>query len=116
MIILLGFAASILVFLVCFWFFSNTNQLPAKSAPEANLVSKASSSEESSPFTISSKDIDAIAGDDVITTQLNLARAYMETGRTNLAKSILKSAILRGSEEQQIEANQLIQNLANMTQ
>ena len=103
MIILLGFASSILVFLISFWFFSKTD-----SSLGANPKAKV---HDQSPFSISSRDIHAIAGDDVITTQLDLARAYMETGRTQLAKNILKNAIVHGSPEQQDEAKQLILTL-----
>lgn len=55
-----------------------------------------------------SEDILAIAGDDVITTQLDLARAYIETGRKQLAKTILESVAQQGSAPQQQEARHLL--------
>lgn len=61
------------------------------------------------PITISSKDITAIAGEDKIATQLDLARAYIETGRKQLAKKILDDVLRRGAEIQQQEAQRLIQ-------
>ncbi|MBV9576225.1 MAG: hypothetical protein JO149_06345, partial [Gammaproteobacteria bacterium] len=41
--------------------------------------------------------ISAIAGDDVIATQLDLARAYIETGSKLAAKMILEEVIAQGS-------------------
>lgn len=60
------------------------------------------------PITITSHDINAIAGDDIIATQLDLARAYIETGKSQLAKKILKHAMEKGSPSQQQEANSLL--------
>jgi FimV-like protein len=51
--------------------------------------------------------MNAIAGDDVITTQLDLARAYIETGRKQLAVQILDYVIEHGNPDQQQEAKQL---------
>lgn len=48
------------------------------------------------------------AGEDEITTQLDLARAYIETGKQNLAKTILHSVISQGNVTQQEEAQQLL--------
>jgi FimV-like protein len=59
-------------------------------------------------FTISSHDINAIAGDDVIATQLDLARAYIETGRKQLAKKILIYVLTQGTVNQQQEAQRLL--------
>ena len=105
MIILIGFASSLLVFFVFFWVFSNadTKETKALAATRASLANK--------NFTISSKDIETIAGDDVMTTQLDLARAYIETERKNLARSILKNVLQHGSMEQKQEAKRLIANL-----
>ncbi|SRR5579883_971314 len=61
-----------------------------------------------SPLTITSHDITAIAGDDVMATQLDLARAYIETGRKLLAKKILEHVIEQGSYAQQNEAKNLL--------
>jgi FimV-like protein len=56
---------------------------------------------------VSIQDVHAIAGDDVIATQLDLARAFVEAGRKHLAKPILKQVMIEGSESQQQEARQL---------
>lgn len=48
------------------------------------------------------------AGEDEITTQLDLARAYIETGKEHLAKTILHSVITQGNVTQQEEAQQLL--------
>jgi FimV-like protein len=53
-------------------------------------------------------DVTAISGDDVIATQLDLARAYLEVGQGNLAKGILESVAKKGTEIQKIEAQQLL--------
>lgn len=55
-----------------------------------------------------SYDYSVIAGDDVIATQLDLARAYIETGKSYLAKNILESVIKQGSDAQQKEAQYLL--------
>lgn len=60
---------------------------------------------------ISSQDIKAIAGDDVMTTQLDLARAYIEMGKKQLAKKILQHVKDNGNSMQQDDAQQLMQNL-----
>lgn len=57
---------------------------------------------------VTSNDISAIAGDDVIATQLDLARAYIETGRVSLAKKILEYVCDNGTESQQEEAVRLL--------
>lgn len=54
------------------------------------------------------QNLTAIAGEDVLTTQLDLARAYIEAGRKQLAASILESVIKQGTAEQQQEAQQLM--------
>lgn len=56
----------------------------------------------------SDDDFTAIAGDNVIATQLDLARAYLETGNNQLAKEILQMVMLKGNYSQQIEAKHLI--------
>lgn len=61
-----------------------------------------------SAITVTSGDINAIAGEDVLATQLDLARAYIETGRKQLAKKILEYVVDQGSHAQQQEAQHLI--------
>lgn len=59
-------------------------------------------------ITITSSDISAIAGEDVLATQLDLARAYIETGRKQLAKKILEYVVQQGSDAQRSEARILL--------
>src|SRR5579864_5975015 len=59
------------------------------------------------PVNVTANDMQAIAGDDVIATQLDLARAYIETGKKQLAKKILEQVMTQGSDSQQQEARQL---------
>lgn len=58
-------------------------------------------------------DFSAIAGDDIVTTQLDLARAYMETGKKQSAKDILESVIAQGSFQQQEEARRLLASVCS---
>lgn len=52
--------------------------------------------------------LSSIAGDDIITTQLDLARAYLETDRKKLATEILEYVMQQGNPSQQREAQQLM--------
>jgi FimV-like protein len=57
-------------------------------------------------------DIASISGDDdLLTTQLNLARAYIEIDKKPTAKKILKNIIAQGSSQQKEEAQQLLNYL-----
>lgn len=60
---------------------------------------------------VTSSDISAIAGDDVMATQLDLARAYVETGRFLLAKKILDHVREHGNRIQQQEASELLKTI-----
>jgi FimV-like protein len=53
-------------------------------------------------------DLTSIAGDDIIATQLDLARAYIETNNKQTAKQVLKSVIRQGSKTQKAEAKILL--------
>lgn len=66
------------------------------------------SEKKAAAITITSHDFTAIAGEDVLATQLDLARAYIETGRKKLAKKILMHVVEQGSPAQQDEAQRLI--------
>ncbi len=64
---------------------------------------------KSNPQTlITSSDIKAIAGEDVLATQLDLARAYIELDKKSIAKQILAHVIKNGAEPLQKEASQLM--------
>lgn len=57
------------------------------------------------------QDMQAIAGDDVFTTQLDLARAYIELGHQKLAKQILEHVINQGDDNQKQAAQALLSTL-----
>lgn len=110
MIILIGVLATLLIFLVLFWFFSNADLSYSKEDAVAALNNAQKATPKPKAFTISSKDIETIAGDDLMITQLDLARAYIETERRNLAKSILTNVARQGNAEQKIEARRLMES------
>jgi FimV-like protein len=56
-------------------------------------------------------DLSTIAGDDIITTQLDLAKAYIEMKQKKLAKAMLKQTIRQGSVTQQATARQLLKTI-----
>lgn len=72
--------------------------------PKIENVSQSSSA-------ISSHDIKAIAGEDVMTTQLDLARAYIEMDNKQLAKKILEEVLEHGDQFHKQEAHALISTL-----
>lgn len=53
-------------------------------------------------------DLSPIAGDDVFSTQLDLARAYLETNNKHLAQPILHLVVEQGSKTQAAEAKLLL--------
>lgn len=57
---------------------------------------------------ITSQDIKAIAGEDIMATQLDLAQAYIELDKKKLAKKILDHVVEHGNAFQQQEACALI--------
>jgi FimV-like protein len=63
------------------------------------------------PVVITSQDIKAIAGDDIMSTQLDLARAYIELNKFGLAKKILEHVLENGNTAQQQAATQLLASL-----
>ncbi len=75
------------------------DEAPQKTEPSIKPTTK---------LVVTSQDISAIAGDDVISTQLDLARAYIETGKTQLAKKILEYVEVHGDIVQQDEAQRLL--------
>ncbi len=64
------------------------------------------------PPLATNKDITAIAGEDVISTQLDLAKAYIEMDQHELAKKILKDALKSGSTDQRQKARELFEALS----
>jgi pilus assembly protein FimV len=66
---------------------------------------------KTAPRIMTNQHIDSIAGDDVMTTQLDLARAYIEMDEIKLAKEILSNVIQDGNPLQQRQAQHLITGL-----
>lgn len=60
---------------------------------------------------LSAEDVSAIAGDDAVATQLDLARAYIESGKAQLAKNILEFIAEQGSSVQQQEVKRLLRTI-----
>lgn len=57
------------------------------------------------------KDLKGIAGEDLMSTQLDLARAYIEMDEKKIAKTILDHVKQKGNLNQQKEAERLILSL-----
>lgn len=53
-------------------------------------------------------DLSVIAGEDIVATQLDLARAYIEINQKPLAQTILESVLQQGNVAQQEEARHLL--------
>ena len=56
------------------------------------------------------EDISAIAGDEIVDTQLDLARAYIESGMSELAKPILLDILKNGQGVSKQAARQLLES------
>lgn len=56
-------------------------------------------------------DVTDIAGEDPMATQLDLARAYIETGKKQFAKIILAAVIREGNASHQEEAQRLLSSI-----
>jgi FimV-like protein len=56
-------------------------------------------------------DIHAVAGDDVLSTQLDLAKAYIEMNQKKIASEMLNAILKKGSNRQKDEARHLISSL-----
>lgn len=71
-----------------------------------------SPSSASADLTISTPSgIRAIAGDNLLSTQLDLARAYIDSGKNPLAKTILETVVEEGDSVHQEEAQRLLSTL-----
>ena len=53
-------------------------------------------------------DVSAISGEDPVATQLDLAKAYIESGKSQLARIILAAVIKNGNAVNQEEAQRLL--------
>lgn len=56
-------------------------------------------------------DVNAISGEDPAATQLDLAKAYIESGKGQLAKIILTAVIREGNSPYQDEAQRLLRTI-----
>lgn len=72
---------------------------------------KTNHNHSSNQIVITSHDIKAVSGGDIFATELDLARAYYEMGKYNLAKKILLHVAEKGSGEQQLIALDLLEAL-----
>jgi len=90
---------SILIFIVGLYFIFRRSK--------SKLITTIVTAEHShqSGFT---NDLTAIAGDDIMATQLDLARAYIETDKKQSAKTILEYVVKQGNVAQREEAQQLL--------
>jgi len=96
-----------IIILISLFFFRRQKPIRASAYSALPLVEN----KKNIPITITSQDIRAIAGDDVITTQLDLARAYIEIGKKKLAKKILDHVMEHGNVNQKLAAQQLMMAL-----
>lgn len=101
LILLIG-GGSLLLFLIGLYWILKPRRITA-----AKIISLKEQKQEEAH----AKHISAIAGDDVMSTQLDLARAFIETGKTHSAKDILDVVIANGSGSQRLEAQRLQQHL-----
>lgn len=81
---------------------------PAKSSTKASVIATNIVNENNNMKLDLPSDLAAISGDDLIATQLDLARAYLETDNKPLAKSMLDNILIQGNKAQQQEAQQLL--------
>ena len=75
------------------------------------ILISSTNSPQTKPKLPLNKDLDAIAGDDIMATQLDLAKAYIEMNQKKSAKKMLKSVAKQGTKVQQAEAHRLIKSL-----
>jgi len=64
-------------------------------------------------ITQSRESLSSIAGDDIVATQLDLSRAYIETGQLSAAKPLLQSVMQSGNDLQKKEAEHLLKQVAD---
>src|SRR5437899_12982989 len=94
---------SLIIFLTgLYWILSSSASKTVMPAPDKVRQNEDEKIAKTS-FTITKNDIAAISGEDAISTQLDLARAYIESGRKQLAKKILDYVVLQGSNTQKKE-------------
>lgn len=104
---------AVLILTTGVYFIFRKQKINSKLLPEPTVKKQQKSAAQA--ITITSQDISAIAGDDVMATQLDLARAYIESGRKILAKRILEHVAEFGKIAQQREAQNLLTFLQQET-
>ena len=77
---------------------------------QQRVVAKAFKPTPAAEF-LTNKQVDVIAGENPIATKLDLARAYIEMGKKNLAKSILLNVQKQGTDLQKQQAKKLFETL-----
>lgn len=89
--------------------------VPAKKSRTSNpgTPKKARKVSDKAMLTEALNDVSAISGEDPIATQLDLAKAYIESGKSQLAKIILASVIRDGSSTYQDEAQRLMNGISS---
>jgi FimV-like protein len=75
------------------------------------LIRKRRSKNQRSEDRFTHKDFNRIAGEDVISTQLDLAKAYIEMDKIKLAKDVLKQVIKQAKGDSKQAARQLMKTL-----
>jgi len=84
---------------------------PQRVKPTATPKPRAVKNDTATAADESPADVTSIAGENIYSTQLDLARAYIETGKVSLAKKILTSVKAQGDAIQQQEAQQLLSTI-----
>ncbi len=84
---------------------------PLRVKPTATPKPRAVKNYTSTATDESPADVTSIAGEDIYSTQLDLAKAYIETGKVSLATKILTSVKAQGNAIQQQEAQQLLSTI-----
>lgn len=96
----------------CIWkSLSHTAKKEKPSINEREILNIKNITDVKTTAHFSPQDVAAISGEDVITTQLDLARAYIELDKRIMAKEILKIIIENGHSLQQAEAQRLLNTL-----
>lgn len=83
----------------------------AESAPRANIPKKARRVSEKTILSETLSDVSAISGEDPVATQLDLAKAYIESDKGQLAKIILTAVIRSGNSAYKDEAQRLLSSI-----
>jgi FimV-like protein len=92
-------AIGLVCILLITYLFSNSRR--QKEIAETSQIEESSESLEPVNF----------PGEDPLASQLDLARAYMDMGKLNLAQQILNKVLLEGDESQQAIAKRLLTEL-----